>query len=168
MIYLVSISALVLLIYVLISIWKNKRLPASLSATYYMYPKWIFPVIIIFSAGTLLPCWLQITEGNNLQFLSFIACAGLMFVGLSPNYKNDEDDNKVHHIAAYLATSCAIISVSFLVEGCLYLLIASIIIYFGLHIKYIKSSYIFLLEIAVLTVTYIIVIMCLLDRYIIY
>lgn len=147
-------SASVLFIYTLISIIKDKDIPESLSATHYLHPSWIFPTIMVFCAATLLPCWLEITEGNNLQFLSFLACAGLMFVGLAPNYKNDKDENKIHSTSAYLAALCAILSVSFVIGSWVDIVIGSLVI-FGLNYDKIKTSYIFLLETAIFVVSYV-------------
>ena len=90
MIYLAIISFVVFLIYSVISIAKNEEIPDNLSDTYYLYPKWVFPIVMVFMAFTLLPCWLEITEGETGQFLSFLSCAGLLFVASAPDYKNDK------------------------------------------------------------------------------
>ena len=49
MLYL-SIAILIILFgYVIASIIKGKKLPVSLSDTYYLWPKWVFPTVMIYS-----------------------------------------------------------------------------------------------------------------------
>lgn len=49
----------------------------------------------------LLIYWIEYSK-NDWDFLPFIACAALMFVGVSPLFKDDELERKVHSISAVI------------------------------------------------------------------
>lgn len=53
---------------------------------------------------SIIPTWLDNTS-FNIQFIPFLAAAGLGFVGASPLFKDDELENKVHSISASI---CAV------------------------------------------------------------
>lgn len=76
--------------------------PASVSDTYYILqrkrrPAWLFQLAMILTGGLLLPAWLEVSP-ENLQFLAFLACGALIFVGTSPLFK--EAEQRVIHITA--------------------------------------------------------------------
>lgn len=76
--------------------------PASVSDTYYILlrkrrPAWLFQLAMILTGGLLLPEWLEATP-ENLQFLAFLACGALIFVGDTPLFK--EAEQRVIHITA--------------------------------------------------------------------
>lgn len=76
--------------------------PASVSDTYYILlrkrrPAWLFQLAMILTGGLLLPAWLEVSP-ENLQFLAFLACGALIFVGATPLFK--EAEQRVIHIAA--------------------------------------------------------------------
>ena len=143
--WLAIISFTVLFIYIFVSIIKNKGIPVSLSDTYYMWPKWVFPAIMWATGFTLLPCWLEITAGSSLQFLSFLSCAGFIFVGCAPNFRNDKGEKKIHVIAAYTAAFAAMLSMAF-VTGPWWFPFYCLLINLLMFYKDIKTKYIFLLE----------------------
>lgn len=142
---LVCIAGLVYIIYEAASNWKNKGYPESLSATYYLWPEWVFPSVMALLGFSLLPVWLENTEGSSLQFLSFLSCVGLIFVGSAPDYKKDKGQYKVHIVAAYLAAGTAILSMIFVIGGWYW-----IPIWLGLNIlsdmKNFKKHYIYHIE----------------------
>ena len=75
---------------------------ASVSDTYYILlrkrrPAWLFQLAMILTGGLLLPEWLEATP-ENLQFLAFLACGALIFVGAAPSFKVGHE--RVIHIAA--------------------------------------------------------------------
>lgn len=149
MLYL-SIAVLVVLFgYIIASIIKSKELPVSLSDTYYLWPKWVFPTVMIYSGLGLLPCWLEITEGHPLQFLVFLSCAGFIFVGTAPNFRNDKLEYSIHSKACYTATFASILALSFIMYKWWYpfYVTAGVFIMF---FRKIKTHYIFLLELAIL------------------
>lgn len=74
-------------------------LPASLSDTYYILkekhrPSWLFQLAMVLCPMLLVPVWLELSS-ESVQFLSFLACGGLMFVGTAPLFK-EEFQRKVH------------------------------------------------------------------------
>lgn len=61
---------------------------------------WIFSVLMVTVAFLMLICLLD--TGRGIQFLAFLGCAGLCFVGCAPNYY-DRDVYSVHKSAAIIA-----------------------------------------------------------------
>ena len=149
MLYLSIVISVVLFGYIIASIIKSKKLPVSLSDTYYLWPKWVFPTVMTITGFGLLPCWLEITEGHPLQFLVFLSCAGLIFVGAAPNFKYDKLENSIHMKAAYIASFSAVLALSFIMYEWWYpfYVTAGVFIMF---FRKIKTHYIFLLELAIL------------------
>lgn len=77
-------------------------IPASVSDTYYILlrkrrPAWLFQLAMILTGGLLLPEWLEATP-ENIQFLAFLTCGALIFVGATPLFK--ETEQRVIHITA--------------------------------------------------------------------
>lgn len=105
------ISMLLLASYVAYAV-KVCGLPWSISDTYYqlekrLRPKWLFQLAMIAPAMLLLPAWLDNSPGS-IQFLTFLSCGGLMFVGSAPCFKLDLD-GKVHYIATSVCGLSAIL-----------------------------------------------------------
>lgn len=100
----VIISAFVFLSYCVWSFWKC-GITTTLSETHYSLPKWIFPVAMISSALLILPYWLEANE--KYQFLAFISCSGIVFLGAAPLFKNE--DRKIHITAVFVAGISALI-----------------------------------------------------------
>lgn len=83
--------------------------PTSLSDTYYQLknihkPAWLFQAAMIVPAVLLMPVWIEISD-DNIQFLAFLTCGSLMFVGASPLFKS-EFEGTIH----YVATTISLIS----------------------------------------------------------
>lgn len=147
------IAISIFILYTTISLCIFKTIPSSLSNTYYMYKekkewlKYLFPIMMFLTSGFLLPAWLEATEGSNLQFLSFLTCASIMFVGAAPNFKNIGIESTIHTVAAIIAAICAMLWCLFVVGS--YGIILSYLVIFlilALCTKSIKSSYTFWLE----------------------
>lgn len=153
MIYLAIISFAVFLIYCAVSLSKLQGIPESLSATYYIWPKWVFPSLIVFMAFTLLPCWLEITEGKDGQFLSFLACAWLLFIATVPDYKNDLGQFQIHMVLAYLTLGTALLAIT-IVSNNWWIVPQWIIVICLCNWRHIKTKYIWLIETAVIGATY--------------
>ena len=149
MLYLSIAILIVLFGYVIASIIKGKKLPVSLSDTYYLWPKWVFPTVMTVTGFGLLPCWLEITEGHPLQFLVFLSCAGLIFVGAAPNFKYDKLENSIHMKAAYIASFSAVLALSFIMYEWWYPFYVTALL-FLIFFRNIKTHYIFLLELAII------------------
>lgn len=60
---------------------------------------WIFSLLMVTVAFLMLVCLLD--TGRGIQFLAFLGCAGLCFVGCAPNYY-DRDVYSVHKSAAII------------------------------------------------------------------
>ena len=92
--------------------------PKSLSMTYYLYKerknalRVLFPAMIALLCTFLIPCWLELSEGSNFQFLAFLAPAALMFVGFTPAFKDADMYNTIHNIAAY---TCAVFALLWII-----------------------------------------------------
>jgi hypothetical protein len=142
---------LLTIIYVSVSTYKLKAIPESLSATYYLWPSWVFPFFMAATGIILLPYWLEATKDSNWQFLSFIACMSCIFVGCAPNYK--KDDLKIHMIAAYIASFAALLSISLVLNW--EVLVGVALTTFLFNFQEIKTKYVFLLEMTILYSLYI-------------
>lgn len=107
--------------------------PKSLSMTYYLFKerknifKSLFPTMIVLLCIFLIPCWLELSEGSNFQFLAFLAPATLMFVGFTPAFKDADMYNIIHDISAY---TCAVFALLWIILVTSYWYI--ILIVFGL------------------------------------
>lgn len=91
-------------------------IPNMVSDTYYQlqgctgseiapfkYPRnmgWIFSLLMVTVSFLMLICLLD--TGRGIQFLAFLGCAGLCFVGCAPSYY-DRDVYSVHKSAAIIA-----------------------------------------------------------------
>lgn len=87
---------------------KKFGIPESLSITTYLMGKyyWIFPLICGFFTFTVLPIWLM-QYPTTWDFLKFLSCVGILFVGATPFFKK-EFDGKIHYTAAILSAVCFI------------------------------------------------------------
>lgn len=61
---------------------------------------WLFTLVMLSTALMMLMCILD--TGQGVQFLAFLGCSGLAFVGFAPNYLQ-KDEYKVHKVAATVA-----------------------------------------------------------------
>lgn len=65
---------------------------------------WVFTAVMVTCAVLMMVCMLD--TGKGVQFLAFIGCVGLMFVGAAPNYL-DADAYPIHKGGALIAaTGC--------------------------------------------------------------
>lgn len=168
---LVIISLLVIASYTAAVCIKQKGIPYSISATFYKlkHPYW-FMAAMWSTAGLLMPAVLGISKPGT-EFLAFLACAGMIFVGAAPNFK-EEMEGKVHMSGAVI---CVVASQLWV--GCTsfwWVLIPvwlAYIVYTIVHMmKHVSVSFIsdflktkpmFWVEIVALTTTYITVGFCL-------
>lgn len=88
---LVIISLVVFLAY-LLGVYVYLGIPYSISDTYYKLERrkrglgWLFTAMCWGVACPLLPYLLDVTP-ESLRFITFLACAGLLFVGAAPQFK---------------------------------------------------------------------------------
>lgn len=159
MLYLVLISLGIYIIYNIASICKYRDLPECLSATHYLWnSNWIFPIVMIVISGLLLPVWLELLEGSNFQFLVFVTCASIIFIGFTPNYKNNKSEYKIHIICTYIASLASIAAIS-IVMGYLDILLTYIIVTFITSIvidgyKVLKEIWLYLVELILFLTVY--------------
>lgn len=104
------------------------RMPISLSETYYDLKRqrkgWYFTFTLFTTAASLLPIWLDKTEGAWYQFLVFVSCACVLFVAITPDYRKGLE-RKIHYTSAYLA--CITVIVYHIVNGSWPILIITLI-----------------------------------------
>ena len=127
--------------------------PKSLSMTFYLFKEkknWLciwFPIMMFTMAGALLPAWLEISNGSDLQFMAFLAAAGIIFTGAAPAFESSDLEKRVHTGSAAFAALFALLWVA-LVAHLWYViliwLVANTIIAF--LTKTVKSRYIYWLE----------------------
>jgi hypothetical protein len=119
--------------------------PKSLSETYYgMKDKgWMFPVFCV-TEGLLVMISLLDKIGNTWYgFLAFLICIFASFAGITYNYREDKEDNKLHYTFAIMMAVCVII-LHILNGGVLHLL--QCLIPFGVASFMRRKSTIFFME----------------------
>lgn len=102
---LIFLSLAIITSYVGVMIFRN-GIPYSISDTFYSldHKVW-FGFSMISSALLLMPAILERTP-ESYQFLAFLMCAGLCFVGVAPNFKAGLD-RPVHIVATTIAALCS-------------------------------------------------------------
>lgn len=127
--------------------------PKSLSMTYYLFKerqkglKVLFPAMIALLCILLIPCWLELSDGSNFQFLAFLAPAALMFVGFTPAFNDADMYKTIHNIAAY---TCAVFAMLWIILVTpfwyIILIVLGIIAVAAILTKTWKTCYIYWLE----------------------
>ena len=127
--------------------------PESLSNTFYLYKEKhsllcvLFPLFMVGMVALLLPAWLELTAASALQFLVFLACAGILFTGFAPAFKGCELESKVHKISAICAAVFSLLWVIFVSKMWALIIVWLVIIaVVAILTKTVKSSYVFWLE----------------------
>lgn len=87
----------------------QKGIPESLSATYYLLKEkgWLTQLVFILTGIGLLPPWMN-ESSESLQFLAFLSCGGLMFVGSAPMFRLPLQ-GAVHYISAVVCCVSAVL-----------------------------------------------------------
>jgi hypothetical protein len=95
----------------------------------------------------LLPAWLELTAASALQFLVFLACAGILFTGFAPAFKGCKLESKVHKISAICAAVFSLLWVIFVSKMWALIIVWLVIVaVVAILTKTVKSSYVFWLE----------------------
>ena len=98
---LIILSALCIAAYTAAVCIKLGGVPASISTTFYkLEHKLWFGATMWLTAGLLMPAILEVTPGCY-QFTAFLACVGLMLIGVAPNFK-EGTDRPIHITGAIL------------------------------------------------------------------
>ena len=98
---------------------------------------------------SMLPVWLDATEGSSLQFLSFLSCIGFIFVGCVPDFRNDKGEYNIHVICGYLAAATALLSLMFVLNTWWIFLVFLLLNYLS-DFKGFKEHYIYHIEDAII------------------
>lgn len=136
-----TILLLIILLYTTYSIIKNKGIPESISATSYTVSSDLFTAFCILTGFLLLPTWLQ-ASNDNLAFLPFISCAGIIFAGVTPLFR-EGIQKPIHYISGVVSMICYLI---WMLLGNLSYLLPSLII-IGVLISIDRKNYVFYSEI---------------------
>ena len=100
-IVLILLSVLCIAAYTTVVCIKFKGVPDSISATFYrLQHKVWFGSTMWLTAGLLMPAILEVTP-RCYQFTAFLACIGMMFVGVAPNFR-EGIERKVHTAGAIM------------------------------------------------------------------
>lgn len=115
MIYLYFMSLFLLTMYIMYAV-RVCGVSWSLSDTYYQLkkrnrPAWLFQAAMVVPAMLLIPVWIDCSN-ESFQFLAFLACGGLMFVGTAPLFK-EEFQSKVHYVGTVASGLATILWVCF-------------------------------------------------------
>ena len=113
MIILFIICLIITLVYNSFILIKYKKIPQSLSETSYLLggnKRYLFTIYCFIISFCLLPILLEITL--SLQFIPVIFCAGLLFSGCSPLFKEGLD-RIVHYSSSYIAFGAYVIYMIF-------------------------------------------------------
>lgn len=116
--YVLSIISFLLLGGFLLLAAMRFGVPAMVSDVYYQLQKctgsevigdkrkrnygWLFTFVMVTCAVLMMVCMLD--TGKGVQFLAFLGCGGLMFVGAAPNYL-DSDSYPIHKVGALVAAA---------------------------------------------------------------
>ena len=109
---LLLLSFSVFIVYLAYVLFNIKLIPISISDTYYQLerigkPKWLFQLCMFMTGGLLLPYWISVSP-ENIQFLPFLSCGGLLFVSVAPAFKLPLE-GPVHYVSAYISGGCAVL-----------------------------------------------------------
>ena len=135
-------SSLILITYLIIYVIKY-GVPPSVSATYYkINNKLWFSLCLISTSILLFPVLVQ-QVSEELQFLVFLTLGSIIFVGLSPNYRDSNLLNNIHSISAYIALVCSQILVGLVNPNILFIWILLFLywIYYSIKHKSLKYGF---------------------------
>ena len=88
--------------------------PASISDSYYELNekkqgfRHLFTFFCWAIAFLIVPIWLDV-YGEPLEFLVFLACAGLLFAGTAAEFKSGRFDKRIHFFCAFLSAGASVI-----------------------------------------------------------
>ena len=124
----------------------NNKTPQSISATSYISREEYgtslpFVALCIIAAVFLFPLWIDKTP-DEYQFLVFLSCAGMLFAGSTPLYRQ-EFESKVHYTGGAIAFVCGI---AWLILMHCWISLASIAIVGGVWTLVERKSWTFIFE----------------------
>lgn len=152
MIWISLFAFIVFFIYLLYIILRTKKVPCSLSETYYSGGGFLFTLTLWVVSLMMLICML--TCGCGIQCFAFLCCASLMFVGTAPNYLDSTETN-VHKISAIVSSvMCILWTLSVNWKTVIVALtVCSIYYLFSLHKTKLQEHILFVLETTAILMT---------------
>ena len=95
-------SCLVITIYVIYVLVAHKKIPESISSTYYNSNKkpW-FTIAIILSTLLMIGPLFEMSD-DNLDWMVFLSCGGNLMCAVAPNFE-EPIENRIHFTGAFLA-----------------------------------------------------------------
>lgn len=134
---------LIILIYLIVLIIKEKKIPHSISETRYYLdnPIW-FTVIMVFISYNLLPSIISITP-ENYQIFAFLSMIGISFVGVADDFRRDKFIDIIHTIFAIISFIYSQIWIGLLIPKLLLIWIPLLIYLIVTFIKYRSINKIF-------------------------
>lgn len=129
----VLLSILCIAAYTVAVCFKQKQIPYSISATFYILEhKYWFGFTMLATAGLLLPELLNITP-EQYQCIPFLTCTGMFLVGCAPNFR-EGIDRPIHIIGAIMCIGfsqlwVAIMSPFVLFAWLLYIIYTAVSVY---------------------------------------
>lgn len=107
MIVLSFIAALLMFAMLCLVIDNKKETPEMISSIYYLLGKkgWVFQLVMIMFGLLIMICLLD--SGLGELCLAFLACAGLMFVGVAPRFL-EQGERAVHKGAAIVSAVASV------------------------------------------------------------
>ena len=159
---LIIVSALCVAAYTAAVCVKCKGVPYSISETFYKLDhKLWFGATMWLTAGLLMPAILEVTP-ESYQFTAFLACAGMMLVGVAPNFR--EGIERPIHVAG--AILCLVFSQVWVALTCPWFLLVWIVyviytvVMMARHVSgralsdFLRTKPMFWVEVTALVVTY--------------
>lgn len=101
-----ALAAAIIAVYLIYTCVYFDTIPKSISYTHYLwstgirYGQLVFPLVMIALCFLLVPYWLELTP-ERWQFLPFLGCAAMAFVGSAAAYL-DTLTRVVHYTAAFI------------------------------------------------------------------
>lgn len=133
----------IILIYLIVLVIKEKKIPYSISETRYYLdnPIW-FTVIMVFISYNLLPLIVSVTP-ENYQIFAFLSMIGISFVGVADDFRRDESVDMIHTVFAIISFICSQIWIGLLIPKLLLIWIPLLIYLIVKFIKYRSINKIF-------------------------
>ena len=103
--------SLIIFVGYIVYVCSRYKTPNSISESSYLLGLksgniWFYSWIIA-AVFPLMIYWFDITQFQPWQFLIFLSCAGLSFVGVTGRFRNSKHENTIHLISAF---TCAIMA----------------------------------------------------------
>ena len=94
---------IILFSYIIYIIWKDKKIPQSISATVYSLDKkskWLYTIVILSAAFLIAPYLFEITSAIGIEMVAYFTLVGILGVGVCPLIYGEK--NTLHYVCAIL------------------------------------------------------------------